>query len=1284
MPTPFRRRMRHARRFVGYGALVAVIFVALLVGIAKQLLPLAERHPDRIAAWLSERAGRPVHFAKVETAWTRRGPLLRLDDLRLGDGAQSVVIGDTEMLVSLYGGLLPGGTFSELRLRGLDLTVERAADGFWSVRGLPGQQQEGGDPFAALERLGELQIIGGRLHVIAPTLGIDAKVPRIDLRLRVEGDRIRSGMRAWMRPNVSPLDAALDFDRKLGDGHAYAGAMKADLGAWAPLLHIMGVEAQSGRGRAQAWAELRGHRVASIITDAALDDVALRGAPLRDASGVRVPQARFGHVEMRARLKHANGEWRFDAPKLRIHSDGGQQTLDGLLLIGGTRFGLRADRVAAGPLLAAAALSDRMDAGLRRWILLAKPQALLQQVEVVGMQAGALQAHGTISGVGFAPVGNSPGMRNLAGDILGDADGLVFTADPKSTVDFDWPAGFGVVHPVALTGRIALWREGAGWRVGTDAFRVRGRDFGVHARGGLWFQNDGTRPWIDFAVDIDPTPLPTGKGFLVRHLMPDATERWLDTALVGGTLKNGRAIISGDLDDWPFLHQNGLFRADAELEDAIVKFSPDWPATDGLSGPISFVGNGFSVEGKGALAGVGISQIRAGIPDFSKSELYVQANGGSDASKLLNLLQHSPLNKDNAETLANIEASGPADVTFDMLLPLHATTVPGRTKGTVELKGARLREKRWDLAFEDVRGKADYGDGGFAANALSVLHDGQPGTLGLRAGTAFVRDKAQAFEADMQVTMDAKALIDRAGNLGWLRGYVEGRSPWTVAVALPKATGANAPPTKLTLRSTLVGTTLDLPAPLRKPASAALPATIEADLPLGEGEVRVAFAKVAALRSRTRGDQTGLRVELGSDRVDEPPPASGLIATGHAPSLDLIDWIGIAESGKGNDAGAKGNAMPLQRIDLRTDRLVLLGGVFPDARVQVTPSGNNAATVVVSGPALAGTATVPDAKGAAISGRMERAYWKSPAKSATATPAAPPVPDAHPIDPASIPPLAFDVADLKINALSLGKATIRTRPTATGMRFDTLQAQSDQHKVAVTGDWSGMGAAARTRVGLQIESQDFGKLLDGFGFAGQLASGKGTAKFDATWPGAPREFGARGVEGTLALDVKEGTLLEIEPGAGRVLGLLSIAQLPKRMLLDFRDFYSKGLAFNRIDGHVRLSQGKARTDDLTIDSPAAQIEIRGAADLQTQTFDQTVEVVPRAGNLLTVAGAVVGGPVGAAIGAAANAVLKKPLGQLAAKTYRVTGPWKDPKVEVTKKSAPQGRSSASADDSPNG
>ncbi|WP_410970971.1 hypothetical protein, partial [Salmonella sp. SAL04269] len=87
--------------------------VAMALGVASQALPLAERHPDRIAAWLSDRAGRPVAFDRVRTEWTRRGPLLRLDNLRVGEGRSAFVIGDTEMLVSLYAGLLPGRPFSE-------------------------------------------------------------------------------------------------------------------------------------------------------------------------------------------------------------------------------------------------------------------------------------------------------------------------------------------------------------------------------------------------------------------------------------------------------------------------------------------------------------------------------------------------------------------------------------------------------------------------------------------------------------------------------------------------------------------------------------------------------------------------------------------------------------------------------------------------------------------------------------------------------------------------------------------------------------------------------------------------------------------------------------------------------------------------------------------------------------------------------------------------------------------------------------------------------------------
>ena len=131
-----------------------------------------------------------------------------------------------------------------------------------------------------------------------------------------------------------------------------------------------------------------------------------------------------------------------------------------------------------------------------------------------------------------------------------------------------------------------------------------------------------------------------------------------------------------------------------------------------------------------------------------------------------------------------------------------------------------------------------------------------------------------------------------------------------------------------------------------------------------------------------------------------------------------------------------------------------------------------------------------------------------------------------------------------------------------------------------------------------------------------------------------------------------------------MIGLLSVAELRRRLMLDFSDFFSKGFAFNQMEGSMRLGNGMAHTDSLVIDGPAAEIRIRGDTDLRAQQFDQTVDVLPKSANVLTAVGAVAGGPIGAAVGAVANAVLKKPLSEMGAKTYRVTGPWKDPKVEV--------------------
>lgn len=1262
MPTPLRRRLRMARRGFGYTVAIALVLVALLLGAASQVLPLAERHPERIAAWLSERAGRPVSFDRVETAWTRRGPLLKLDNLRIGEGTKGAfTIGDTEMLVSIYAGLLPGHAFSELRLRGLELTLERADDGRWQVRGLPGQQQAGSDPFSALEGLGELQVIGGKLAVIAPSLGIQARIPKVHVRLRVDGDRVRAGVRAWPHLDATPLNAVLDFDRKRGDGRAYAGAKRADLAAWAPLLKVQGVMVDGGVGRAEAWADLHDNRVAAITIDSALDDVALRGMPVQ--AGDPAPRSRFDHVEARARYQLIEGGWRVDASRLRIGHADHLQKLDGLLVAGGERYAVQADEVDAGPLFAALALSDKLSPGLRRWLQASRPTVTLRGVEVAGRRNGALRARAEIRGLGFAPVGASPGISGLSGRLDGDGNGFTLDLDPRAEVGFDWREGFRVEHKVKLGGQVGGWREGAGWRVGTTALRIDGRSsygpFGADARGGLWWQGDGTRPWIDLAVAVDDTDVVAAKAFWLRKGMSANTVRWLDMALVAGTVQGGRAIVSGDLDDWPFRDNTGRFEATGHIADATVRFNEEWPAAQDVEADARFTGIGFDVGGTGRLGDVGIRRIDAGIDDYRGGALTVKAEGNGDAAQLLSVLKQSPLRKDNAETFANVRASGPADVGFALRLPLeHGKGVA--INGTVALKNARLADPRWKLAFDQVNGQAVYSRGGFKAENLAVRHQGEPGRLSLRAGTDYVRNSGHVFEAGLEASLGASELIDRAEDLGWLKPYLSGRSMWTVGIAIPHPRPGVATPTLLQLDSNLVGTAFALPAPMRKAAATPLTTSIETPLPLGSGDILVGFGDVMALRARSNKGQTGVRVSLGADHVAEAAPASGLIATGRADALDAIDWIALTRGGEGE------NKLPLQRIDVQTQRLQLLGGTFPDTRVIVVPAAHGAIAVQAEGAALQGALLVPASANEAIAGRMQRVFWR-PAASGAAAPgadAAGATAAGDEIDPAKIPALTVDIEELHLGEAKLGSAKVRTRPSATGMRIEQLQTRTAKQRIDLSGDWSGNGATASTHLKVDIGSDDFGALLAGFGMGNRLGGGQGTVKFDAGWPGSPVAFRLDGLVGSLRLDAREGRLLEVEPGAGRVLGLLSLAQLPRRLTLDFHDFFSKGFAFNELKGTVRFSDGQAHSDKLVIDGPAATIDIRGTANLQAQSYDQTIEVRPKAGNLLTAIGAVAGGPVGAAIGAAANVVLNKPLGSLAAKTYRVTGPWKEPKVEV--------------------
>ncbi len=1274
MPTVYHRWFRHTRRWCAYTLAALLVLVAIGVGASAKLLPMLDAHPQQVAQWLGRRAGRPIAFDTLHTEWTRRGPLLRLQGLRIGDG-NALRIGEAEIQLKPYTFWLPGHTLTVLRLRGLDLTLQRADDGTWSVQGLPGQQQGNGDPLQSLDGLGELQVIDARLGIDAPQLGWNrVQFPEVDARLRVDGRRVRAGAKVLARGGGQPLFAAVDFDRNSGDGRAWAHGEKLDLSDWSTMAAFAGVRLQSGKGDVALWTRLHAHRIARVTEQLDVQQLVLQGAPLADFSAGQTALG-LPRVEALARYTAIDGGWRIDAPRLRISTQAltanapvVPQVLDGLVLSArAPQYSLQARQVQGAALFAVLGLSDRIEPQLRRWLLRARPDARLSNLVVAGrLDNGLLRAQGHLDGLEFSGIDRGPGLSGLSGEFNGDADGFAIDLDPNARLRFDWPGGFGVVHDVALQGEIAGWREGQGWRIGTPALHVHNGDYSVDARGGLWFQNDGTRPRIDLATNIDDAQVPVAKQFWIHDSMSKEAIDWLDMALVGGALQNAHAIVSGDLDDWPFRDNGGRFEADAHIAGGTIKFQPDWPAMTRVDADIAFVGNGFSIAGKGMLEDVNAGNFSAGIDDWATTNLHVDADTSADASAMLKLLRDSPLHKSVGGVLDALSASGPAKATFSMLLPLrHENHAQFRLGGKVQLLGDKLAHREYGVAFASVRGDAAYTDTGFYAEDLGVDWNGHGGSLDLREGDR-TQDAKNVFEAAFDGPADVDELLDRGGDgTRWLKAYMDGRSRWNVGVAVGHARADKSVPVNLALASDLVGTSIALPAPANKDANTALPTRVNVPLPTNSGDITAALGKLLAVRVRASDAQhTGIGVQLGSDHVDAAPPANGLAIAGRAPGFDAIGWAAMARGG-GN------NGLPLQSIDLQVDHLLLVGGDFPGTHLRIVPSGD-ANTATLDGDALAGSVLLPNDANAPIVGKLARAHWQAP----PAAPA-PAQKDADgDFNPASIPPLQLDVADLQFGVAKLGAAKLRTQQTSSGMQIQQLQLTSPKQQIAVDGDWLGHGASQRTRLNADIDSGDLGALFDGFGVKGQLRGGNAKVKTQLAWSGSPADFALGNLQGSATFSVHDGQILQVEPGLGRVVGLFSLAELPKRLMLDFRDFFGKGFAFDHVDGSLAFGNGTARSDNIVIEGSAAKIAIKGSTDLRAQTFDQTIDVYPKSSNLLTVVGAVAGGPIGAAAGAVASAVLGKPMGAIGAKTYRVTGPWGAPKVDVVARPAPSARGNA--------
>ncbi|MDP2266378.1 MAG: AsmA-like C-terminal region-containing protein, partial [Thiobacillus sp.] len=267
---------------------------------------------------------------------------------------------------------------------------------------------------------------------------------------------------------------------------------------------------------------------------------------------------------------------------------------------------------------------------------------------------------------------------------------------------------------------------------------------------------------------------------------------------------------------------------------------------------------------------------------------------------------------------------------------------------------------------------------------------------------------------------------------------------------------------------------------------------------------------------------------------------------------------------------------------------------------------------------------------------------------------------------AEFPVLDLSVDDFRLQSRTMGRLEAVARGAPQGLVIESLRLTHPDSVFQMSGLWRDSGAS-ETRADMSLNVVDAGKFLARFGYPGTLKRGSVDIQGNATWTGSPADFSFATLAGQLDFKARDGQFLKLEPGVGKLLGVLSLQSLPRRLNFDFRDIFNEGYAFDEIGATLRIARGVVYSDDFKMRGPSAKVNMSGLADINQESVQLRVKVIPKLSEGIAVAGALIGGPLAGVGALAAQKLLRDPFEEAISQEYMVIGPWLTPDVKKLSK-----------------
>ena len=1189
---------RHIYNFAHHFLFWLLLFTAFGFLGVNFLFSSIENYKADLAHELSEVVAAPVTIGKLNAKLRGIQPELQLSELNIA--AEKIQLKEIRLSVDVWEFLSSRNLLAatSVTLVGAQITLIRHADDSITLEGLKASE---GQPLWLLQ--GKYLLLRSKITWLDEKQNKPARqISSVNLAIMNDGNQHRLNLLAQLQKG-EPLRVSVDFlgnpfEPKTLNGKIFLESKNLKLSELAAFDLPTELKITDGVANLKAWASWQNGELSVINGDLKLQHVTL--------THPQHVNFKLDEFSSQFQLKHQNEEWKIALPNVRVSVP--ETELNGA--ISGTlnennlaenSFGIFLEKVEIAPLLpivnffVETPFSENQFSGtLTNFSFFVQS---MQHNFAIDSEFHELKAN--ISKLNIEHLNGHLQGNELAGVLHLNSDKLFFDA----TTLFREP-----LPTIKLKTTLNWQQTPEAWRVESSQIILNNKDIQSESSLKLTLPKNGAG-FMDLQTQFAINDATQTSHYLPVGIMEKDVVEWLDKAFEKGRVKNGQFLFYGQFKDFPFEKGQGVFEVLFDAENAQLNYAPEWlPLTD-LTAQVRFYRDSLQVNLSGFAQNAVIKSAEVTIPSmFTSDYVHVVAEAEGEISQILDFVQRTPLKSRVDSVLTAISPQGKTNVSLDLQIAL-LEKLNSKIKGSAQFKQAKLKVKSLDLPVQEINGALQFTENGVFSDTINAIALNRPIQVRLQSNEneTSVRVLGSTSIDDLFEQLKILPLTQLNSQTTW----IEGGTDYDLMLILPY--GKSTPILKM--QSMLAGISLNLPAELAKPKLQKLPLTMT--FTLGDDTLLpLTLNYNERLKAAINIDTKNKKIERGTillgDGQVSMPETQGLSLKISRNQLALQDWLGLAASSENSVNGIQTVSIHSQNAWWKKSEL----GEF-DLSLKYE---NNSWRGKLNSSFAQGL--LQFSHNSALKLELEKldlAFFKQLQNTEIEDSSAPSFKKGQ-ANSVSGFTLSLQSENTFWRDKLLGKLLIETQQSPTGMVFNTIDLQAPTHHLSMTGQWQN----SQTQLNGKLDFFKAGQLFSNLGITKDIAETTGIAKLDFHWQGAPQQFNLEKLRGSIGLNLQNGRILSIEPGFARILGVLALEQWIKRLQLDFSDVYSEGLTFNSINGNFDILQGKAITQNLTVDAIPAKILLRGDTDFVKETVDYLVNVTPKSADAVPIAGTIVG------------------------------------------------------------